>query len=41
MRFMNLIILYDFILVLHIKRKHSTKDDYFSTYNLFTIIYLL
>jgi hypothetical protein len=41
MRYMNLKILFDFIHVLLIKQKHSTRDDYFSKYILFTIIYLL
>jgi hypothetical protein len=27
---------YDFIQVLHIKRSHLTKDDYFSKHNQFT-----
>jgi hypothetical protein len=38
---MNLKILFDFIQVLLSKRKHSTKDDYFSTHIKFTTIYLL
>jgi hypothetical protein len=38
---MILIMLYDFIQVLNIKRKHYTKDDYFSTHNQFTIISVL
>jgi hypothetical protein len=38
---MNLNMLYDFIQVLINKRKHPTKDDYFSTHMLFTTIYLL
>jgi hypothetical protein len=41
MRYMNLKILFDFIHVLLIKQKHSTRDDYFSKYILFTIIYLV
>jgi hypothetical protein len=32
---------YDFLQVLHIKRSHCTKSDYFPMYILFTIIYLL
>jgi hypothetical protein len=38
---MILIMLYDFIQVLLSKRKHPTKDGYFSTHELFTTIYLL
>jgi hypothetical protein len=38
---MTLIMLYDFLKVLLSKRKHPTKDDYFSTHMLFTTIYLL
>jgi hypothetical protein len=38
---MNLTGLSDFIQVLHIERRHSTKNDYFSKYIQFTIIYLL
>jgi hypothetical protein len=38
---MNLIMLFDFIQVLHIKRRLSTKDAHFSEYILFTMIYLL
>jgi hypothetical protein len=38
---MILIILYDFIQDLNIKRRLYTKDDYFSTNMLFTTIYLL
>jgi hypothetical protein len=38
---MNLKMLFDFIQVLLSKQKHTTKDDYFSKYILFTIIYLL
>jgi hypothetical protein len=41
MRFMNLIILFDFIKVLHINRSLSTKDEHFSKHILFTMIYLL
>jgi hypothetical protein len=33
--------LLDFIHILLSKRKHPIKDDYFSKYILFTIIYLL
>jgi hypothetical protein len=40
-RFMNLNMLHDFMQVLNIKRKHYTKDDYFSTHTLFSTIYLL
>jgi hypothetical protein len=38
---MNLNMLFDFIQVILSKKKHSTKDDYFSTHIKFTIIYLL
>jgi hypothetical protein len=38
---MYLIILSDFMKVLHIKRRHPTKNEYFSMYILFTTIYLL
>jgi hypothetical protein len=41
MRFMILIMLYDFIHVLNIKRRLSTNDGHFSKYILFTMIYLL
>jgi hypothetical protein len=41
MIFMILIMLYDFLQVLLSKMKYPTKDDYFSTHILFTIIYLL
>jgi hypothetical protein len=34
---MNLIILFDFIQVLHLKRSYSTKDYYFFTHILFTV----
>jgi predicted DNA-binding protein YlxM (UPF0122 family) len=39
MRYMNLTMLFDFIQVLLSKRKHSTKDEYFPKYILFTTIY--
>jgi hypothetical protein len=38
---MNLIMLYDFIKVLNIKRRLSTKGEHFSEYILFTMIYFL
>jgi hypothetical protein len=38
---MDLIMFYDFIQVLIIKRKHSTKDGYFPKHIQFTTIYLL
>jgi hypothetical protein len=38
---MNLIMLFDFIHVLDILRKHPTKNEYFSMLILFTTIYLL
>jgi hypothetical protein len=39
MRFMILIKLFDFIQVLNNKMIHYTKNDYLSTYNLFTAIF--
>jgi hypothetical protein len=41
MRFKSLTRVYDFIEVIHIKMSHSTKNDSFPMYILFTIIYLL
>jgi hypothetical protein len=41
MRFMHLIIFYDFMQVIHIKRRHPTKNEYFPRHILFTTIYLL
>jgi hypothetical protein len=38
---MNLTRLLNFIQVLHIKRRHSTKNDYFSKHIYFIIFYLL
>jgi hypothetical protein len=38
---MNINMFSDFIQVLNIKRKHSTKNNYFSKYIPFTTIYLL
>jgi hypothetical protein len=38
---MNLSKLSDFMQVLNIKRKHSTKNEYFSKHILFTTMYLL
>jgi hypothetical protein len=38
---MILIMLFDFIQVLNIKRSHPTKIDYFSKHDSFTTIYLL
>jgi hypothetical protein len=32
--------LFDFMQVMHLTRKHSTKNEYFSTHILFTTIYL-
>jgi hypothetical protein len=40
MHFINLNMFSDFIQVLNIKRKHSTKNDHFPKHILFTIIYL-
>jgi hypothetical protein len=39
--FMNVIVLPDFIQLLYNKRKHSTKNEYFSKHIQFTTIYLL
>jgi hypothetical protein len=41
MRFMDLIMIFDFIQVLNILRKHYTKNEYFCMHILFTTIYLL
>jgi hypothetical protein len=41
MRFKCLIRVYDFLQVLHIKWSHSTNNDSFPMYILFTTIYLL
>jgi hypothetical protein len=41
MTFMNLTRVYDFIQVLNMKRKYSTKNDHFPKLILFTILYLL
>jgi hypothetical protein len=41
MRYINLILLFDFIQVLISKRKHSTQDEYFPSHILFSTIYLL
>jgi hypothetical protein len=41
MRFMNLIMLFDFIQVLNILRKHPTKNEYFPMHIVCTTIYLL
>jgi hypothetical protein len=41
MRFMHIIIFYDFMQVLHIKRMHPTKNEYISKHILFSTIYLL
>jgi hypothetical protein len=38
---MDLIMLSDFMQVLNIKRKHSTKNEHFSMHIQFTTIYLL
>jgi hypothetical protein len=38
---MSLNIFSDFMQVLNIKRKHSTKNEYFPKHILFTTIYLL
>jgi hypothetical protein len=38
---MTLIMFYDFIQVLNIKRKHPTKNEHFSKPALFSTIYLL
>jgi hypothetical protein len=41
MRFKSLTRVYDFIKVIHIKRRQYTKNDHLPMYILFTIIYLL
>jgi hypothetical protein len=41
MHFMNLTMLSDFMMVTNIQRKHYTKNEYFPTHIIFTIIYLL
>jgi hypothetical protein len=41
MGYMNLTMLFNFIQVLLITRRHPTKINYFSKYILFTTIYLL
>jgi hypothetical protein len=41
MRFTSLTRVYDFLQVIHIKRRQSTKNDHLAMYILFTIIYLL
>jgi hypothetical protein len=41
MAFLHLVMFYDFMQVLHIKRRHHTKNEYFTVHILFTIIYLL
>jgi hypothetical protein len=38
---MHLIMFSDFMQVLHIKRRHPTKNEYFPMHILFTTIYLL
>jgi hypothetical protein len=38
---MNLIMLYNFIKVLNIKRRLPTKEEHFSEHILFTMIYFL
>jgi hypothetical protein len=38
---MNLIMLSDFIQVLISRRKHTTKNEYFTRHIIFTTIYLL
>jgi hypothetical protein len=41
MRFKSLTRVYDFIKVIHIKRRQSTNNDHLPMYILFNIIYLL
>jgi hypothetical protein len=41
MRFMHLIMFFDFMQVLHIRSRHPTKNEYFPMHILFTTIYLL
>jgi hypothetical protein len=38
---MNITSFYDFMQVLHIKRKHPTKNEYLTMHILFSTIYLL
>jgi hypothetical protein len=38
---MNLNMVYDFMQLLNINRKHPTKNEYFSRHDVFTIICLL
>jgi hypothetical protein len=38
---MHLIMLSDFMQVLHVKRRHPTKNEYFTMHIIFTTIYLL
>jgi hypothetical protein len=38
---MDLILLSNFMQILNIKRKHSTKNEHFSKHNQFTTLYLL
>jgi hypothetical protein len=40
MRFIHPIMFYDFKKVLHINRRHHTKNEYFPMHILFTTIYL-
>jgi hypothetical protein len=41
MQFIDLIMLFDFMQVLNIKRKHPIKNEYFPIHILFSTIYLL
>jgi hypothetical protein len=41
MHLMNLNMLYDFMQVLNIKRKHPTKNEYFPKHLIFTTIYFM
>jgi hypothetical protein len=41
MRFIHIIMFFDFMQVLLIKRRHPTNNEYFPIHILFTIIYLL
>jgi hypothetical protein len=41
MRLVRLTWFYDFMQVIHSKRKHCTKNEYFPVHILFTTIYLL
>jgi hypothetical protein len=41
MRYITLNMLFDFMQVLNSQKKHSTRNEYFSMYILFTTLYLM